>query len=340
MKRVFLFLIALIPATAFAVCNPFVANTVLTASALNSAIAGPCITSGTITGAAIDNAIIGAGTPAAGKFTTLTTTSTIEQQTPASTGLVRHIVLGTRGVREFNDVADGGYNGLTAATVSEFSQSFNAIFTLGVGFTKDRSNAGDHASLERLDESFHKEFWFSDGTAPASPVAWVRKYRLDLTTGNLEIAGALTPSTTGGIVGTTTNNNATAGSVGEHVTASAASTVVALTTATAANMTSISLTAGDWDVSGTCVFQTAATTSVTLTRCGVSTTSATFGADGTYTSSTFAAVVPGAVEYADAVSPVTRVSLAATTTVYLVGLSNFTVSTQTAGGVIRARRVR
>jgi hypothetical protein len=250
------------------------------------------------------------------------------------------MVLGTRGVREYNDIADGGFNGLTSATVSEFGQTFNAIFTLGVGFTKDRSNALDHASLERLDESFHKEFWFSDGTAPASPIAWVRKYRLDLATGNLEIAGSITTSQTAGIVGTTTNNNAAAGSVGEYATASAASTTVSLTTATPANVTSISLTAGDYDVQGVCVYQTAASTSVTQDICGISTTSATLGADGSYTRSTFAAVVPGAVEYADMPSPVFRVSLAATTTVYLVGQSTFTVSTQTAGGVIRARRVR
>lgn len=142
------------------------------------------------------------------------------------------------------------------------------------------------------------------------------------------------------VQGTTTNDNAAAGIVGEIITSAVVPTTVSLTTATTANITSISLTAGDWDVTGGVTFQTAVNTSVTQIIGGISTTTATLGADGTYARSTFAAVVPGAVEYADQVAPVTRLSLAATTTVYLVGQSTFTVSTQTAGGFIRARRVR
>jgi hypothetical protein len=40
------------------------------------------------------------------------------------------------------------------------------------------------------------------------------------------------------------------------------------------------------------------------------------------------------------VTPVVRISLSATTTVYLVAQGNFTTSTCQAGGVIRARRAR
>lgn len=142
------------------------------------------------------------------------------------------------------------------------------------------------------------------------------------------------------IQGSTTNDSASAGILGEYLTAAAASTTVSLTTATPANAITLSLTAGDWDVQGIGVFQTALTTSVTATQVGLSTTTATFGADGSYTRDNFAAVVPGAIEWRDSPTPVLRISLAATTTVYLVVQSAFTVSTQTAGGVIRARRVR
>lgn len=142
------------------------------------------------------------------------------------------------------------------------------------------------------------------------------------------------------ILGTTTNDNAPAGYVGEYVSATVAAGTVALTTATTANIASISLTPGDWDVSGVVVFTTAATTSVTQAIAGIATTSATLGADGTYQRETSAAFVPGAIEWMDMAAPVVRLSLAAATTVYLVGQSTFTVSTQTAGGVIRARRVR
>lgn len=69
-------IILLFPAIAGAVCNPFVANTVLTASALNAAIAAPCITSGSITGATItastlDSTAVGSSFPAVGTFFTL-----------------------------------------------------------------------------------------------------------------------------------------------------------------------------------------------------------------------------------------------------------------------------
>jgi hypothetical protein len=53
------------------------------------------------------------------------------------------------------------------------------------------------------------------------------------------------------IVGTTTNDSATAGYVGEYVEGVlAAGSATALTTATPQTLVSISLTAGDWDVTG------------------------------------------------------------------------------------------
>ena len=51
------------------------------------------------------------------------------------------------------------------------------------------------------------------------------------------------------IPGVVNASNASAGTVGEFVTATQ-STNVAMTTAVAINVTSISLTAGDWDVDG------------------------------------------------------------------------------------------
>lgn len=71
MKKYLLSALLFIPSFAWAVCNPFVPNTVLTASALNSAIASPCIVSGTINGVTIDNSAIGLTTPSSGIFTTI-----------------------------------------------------------------------------------------------------------------------------------------------------------------------------------------------------------------------------------------------------------------------------
>lgn len=148
-------------------------------------------------------------------------------------------------------------------------------------------------------------------------------------------------------IGTATNDNAAVGVIGEIVTATVASgSAVSLTTATAADITSISLTAGDWDVSGQIVHNAGATTNVTLLNAAISLTSATLPTQaggsglGTDPLSIFrqAAAVPGGA-LTTSVGPV-RLSIAATTTVYLVVSDTFTVSTMTGYGTIRARRVR
>lgn len=155
--------------------------------------------------------------------------------------------------------------------------------------------------------------------------------------GDLSVNGAITPSQTAGIVGTTTNNNANAGSVGEYVTNSA--TGVSLTTVTTANITSVSLTAGDWDVSGAVTYSPAGSTTVTGLTTGISTTSATLPGNNTggynllaLPFTTGAAQVHG--------TQTVRISISGTTTVYLVAQAQFGVSTMTANGFIRARRVR
>lgn len=151
-----------------------------------------------------------------------------------------------------------------------------------------------------------------------------------VTVAALTATGAITPSQTAGIVGTTTNNNANAGSVGEYVTANATS-VAAFGSGTAGNITSISLTAGDWDVTG--LATAVGGTTVTSVGGGISTTSATFGALGTYVSQV------ATVGQGMAVTLPVRISIAGTTTVYLVANCIYT-GTPTMSGLIRARRVR
>lgn len=150
------------------------------------------------------------------------------------------------------------------------------------------------------------------------------------------------------ILGTTTNNNASAGFIGEFITSTVAvAGQVTLTTATTANVTSISLTAGDWDVSGVVDYTFAATTSYTSITAGISLTSATLATQpggsglGTDPNSSFStpAQVPTALPFTMEIAPV-RVSIAATTTVFLVTQATFTVAGLQAYGTIRARRVR
>jgi hypothetical protein len=149
-----------------------------------------------------------------------------------------------------------------------------------------------------------------------------------------------------GVLGVTTNSNAVAGYVGEFVTATVAiGAAVGLTTATPANVASISLTAGDWDVSAVADFNLTGATA-TLIQSGPSLVSVTLptqpGGSGLGTDALaqlqLALVTVSGVLDLDS-NPV-RLSIAATTTVYLVASATFSVGSISAFGTLRARRVR
>lgn len=167
---------------------------------------------------------------------------------------------------------------------------------------------------------------------------------LSATGDNTNIGLSLLGKGTGGVIvgGTSTNDSAAAGKVGEIIQSTVlVGAPVGLSTATPADVTSISLTAGDWDVWGSVWFTPAATTSVTIFQGAVNTTSATLPtapAGGAYFKKMQAALVPNAVFG----SPVgtTRISVASTTTVYLVTQATFTADALSAYGYIGARRVR
>lgn len=147
-----------------------------------------------------------------------------------------------------------------------------------------------------------------------------------------------------GIVGTGTNDSAAAGCVGEVITASLASgSAVSLTDATAKTVTSITLTPGDWDVSGVVGYIVGPTTSTVYFEAGTSLVDNTAGTAGSdYTRLPYGAsgVVTNSNSYFTA--PLRRVTVAAATTtvVYLIAKSSFSISTTTAWGTIRARRMR
>jgi len=138
--------------------------------------------------------------------------------------------------------------------------------------------------------------------------------------------------------GTTTNDSASAGEVGEVVSSLVASgSAVSLTTATAANITSISLTAGDWDVEGNINF-TETTSTVTARSAGITTTSATVPTDG---SEVYCGVQSTVTSEINSITiPRKRISIAGTTTTYLVGKATFSAGTCAGFGAIVARRVR
>lgn len=153
-----------------------------------------------------------------------------------------------------------------------------------------------------------------------------------------ELLARVRAAASAGSNGTTTNDAAAAGKVGEHVSAIVASgDAVTLTTATAANVASISLTPGDYDVSGhVTILGTGVTT--TAQAAGIGATSATLPTDG---SEAYGALQLTTTTANQSLSlSRKRISLAVITTIYLVARCTFTAGTAKAFGSITARRVR
>jgi hypothetical protein len=143
--------------------------------------------------------------------------------------------------------------------------------------------------------------------------------------------------TTGGIIGTTAADNATAGDVGEMITSNILfASAVSLTTTVAANITSISLSAGDWNIEGNVLFNPSGTT--VAYYCWISTTSATLpDASLRNQINIGAGAAIGATGFS---TPFLRVNVNALTTVYLSARADFSTGAVTGCGSIFARRVR
>ena len=167
----------------------------------------------------------------------------------------------------------------------------------------------------------------------------------DLQTSPPSLSGATTTVTAAQVVGTTTNDNAAAGRIGEFITATVATPGSGLTTATPLTIATISLTAGDWDVwsvidylyTGATVTDIrggpSPTTNVLPTQAGGS----GFGTDGlAIDPSNFVTISD--TQTLDS-GPI-RVSIAATTSVFLVAQASFSAGTVSAFGTVSARRMR
>lgn len=150
----------------------------------------------------------------------------------------------------------------------------------------------------------------------------------------------------GPVTGTSTNDNAGAGQLGEFITSTVpVGSQVSLTTATTANMTSISLTAGDWDCNVQMNFNVAGGTVADI-RMGPSPTSATIatqpanGVVGTDSLVISPLGLAGATGVYTLGNIDVRISTASTVTIYATALANFSAGTVAVYGTIRARRVR
>jgi hypothetical protein len=125
-----------------------------------------------------------------------------------------------------------------------------------------------------------------------------------------------------------------AGYMGEIISSTVlAASAVSMSNNTQKDITTISLTAGDWDVFGNILFQSSV--GATDYQCWVSLTSASYPDLSSITAiqgSALGATVGGLT------APVLRVNVSSTTTVYLSGLASFVSGTTTACGRLYARR--
>ncbi len=158
-----------------------------------------------------------------------------------------------------------------------------------------------------------------------------------------DTTAALSRSGNGGVPvqGTNTNDDAAAGYVGEYNSSTVLlASAVALTSGVTADITSISLSAGDWDVWGSIATSVQPATITSVLSVWMSTVSATVPArpNGGGYSQISSAFTTGANNVIQA--GVMRVSVAAPTTIYLSTSIAFTSGTLSAYGFIGARRMR
>jgi len=145
---------------------------------------------------------------------------------------------------------------------------------------------------------------------------------------------------TQGVVGVTDNSIAMAQSVGEIIYSNVLlSNAVSLTTNSITIVTSISLTAGDWDLYGNVGFTGNAATIIKYLNCWIGTT---LGSPNTYVAEFRNLGSTGIAIFAQANDGLTlrqnTINLSTTTTLYLLARASFTVSTCLAFGKIWARR--
>lgn len=217
-----------------------------------------------------------------------------------------------------------------AIAANATNQRFRIKFNAAAGTTPTLAVSGQAAlALKYRDSTGAKQAI----TATQVPINWISDVENDGTDW-VVLSVAIIP-------GVTTNSSAPTGYIGEYVESTVAQgAAVSLTTGVVTNITSISLTAGDWDVSGVVIMDSGATTNVTRVMGGINSTSGTVDTSKSYYSHGHSGYVPGGGQFRGMPLNTSRFSLSATTTIYLLALSNFTVSTCSAYGTISARRAR
>lgn len=156
------------------------------------------------------------------------------------------------------------------------------------------------------------------------------------------IGHVLTITSTATLTGATDGTDVGTGKVGEFISSAPANGVPIGTSGAVIVLSTVTLTAGDWELSGNCSLFTGATTASTSQLCSFSTISGTFGARNlnNYTEFDFVPTVSGIVTLK--VGPY-RVSISGSVIYYLEGYVVYTVGGGATWGNFsnfQARRIR
>ncbi|MFM0399677.1 hypothetical protein PQR37_10350 [Paraburkholderia nemoris] len=226
---------------------------------------------------------------------------------------------------------------------------FNTGIQLGTGITfpntlisgNQTANGNDNIVLQRVTDTSPSGTFIRGVNAANSAnmfnidVSGNASFNGALSAGSISTSGAITPSTTAGIVGVTNGSAAASGSVGE-VKDTFTSSSVAMSNATSTNVASETLTSGDWDVTCNVTFTGAASTTFSDAIVGVSTTSATTPPNVQFARQSF---TTSAAPIWSLMAPTVPVNVSTSTPVYCVGYLSFANSTATAVARIHARRM-
>lgn len=251
-----------------------------------------------------------------------------------------------------NNTVDPSGETLNGATFSSTATGFMAayrskIFTQTASFTTAsmRHFYQDNASLGTGHTVTREITFFAGGKATGGSVgqyaaisdnqAFSGDYFINSTSTNPSLfSGVITPAA--GIKGTTTNDSATAGNVGEILTISN-TTNNSLTNGNVFSLGSVSITAGDWDVWAVASFSGTGSTS-TFTIGGIGTSNSTLGTNGDGTKTQINQNL-ASQDSNFTVGPF-PLSLASPTTYFFNIRADFSGGTVTGKGVLYARRRR
>lgn len=160
-----------------------------------------------------------------------------------------------------------------------------------------------------------------------------------MTEGTQTINGSKTFTTNCPIKGTTTNDSAASGYIGEYVESVISTFQTITNNVTSQNLTSISLTAGDWDVTGMVTF-TINGSNIDMCYAGISLYSGSTDTDRVQGKNWLQTREPNVYVNTSVTIANYRISISSTTTVYLKVYAEFTSGNPKALGTISARRVR